>query len=241
MRRESRAQNLQAMKDRRMKRIAAGGAVLLAVVLAYEVSHMLKSSGGSNPSAAATTTTTTATSTPASPASTPTGTAAAAVLPTAGSGRLPNSDPAPNRSKSQLYSFSHFAGKDPFTQQISSGTTSGTSTSGGGSAPNTPTAVVASSVSSAAQQSSSRSLAKIGPVSISVNGRVQTVRVGASFPSSNPLFTLVSASRGAARIGIANGSYASGAQTITLTVGKTVTLVDTADGVSYKLQLVSAS
>ncbi len=133
MSRKSRAQDLQAMKDKRMKRVAIGGAVLLAVVLAFEVPKMLKSSGGSPTAAATTTTTATAgTSTTAGTASTPTGTAA--VLPAGGgSGRLPNSDVAPTRSKSQLYSFNHFAGKDPFTQQISASSASGTSASGGSS------------------------------------------------------------------------------------------------------------
>ncbi len=91
------------------------------------------------------------------------------------------------------------------------------------------------------QQGSARSLARTGAATISVNGRLQTVRVGASFPSSNPLFRLVSVAHGMVRIGIASGSYASGAQTVSLATGKTVTLVDTADGAHYKLQLVSAS
>jgi hypothetical protein len=46
---------------------------------------------------------------------------------------------------------------------------------------------------------------------------------------------------GVARIGIASGSYASGAGTVSLSGGRTLTLVDTSDGVRYKLELVSAS
>ena len=76
---------------------------------------------------------------------------------------------------------------------------------------------------------------------LQVNGKVQTVRIGASFPSSNPLFTLVSVAHGVARIGIANGSYASGAHTVSLAAGRSLTLVDTADGIRYKVELVSAS
>jgi hypothetical protein len=41
------------------------------------------------------------------------------------------------------------------------------------------------------------------------------------------------------RIGIANGSYSSGAQTVSLSAGQSLTLVDTADGVRYKLTLIS--
>ena len=70
---------------------------------------------------------------------------------------------------------------------------------------------------------------------------VQRVRVGASFPSSNPLFRLVSVAHGVVRIGIANGSYSSGAQTVSLTAGRTLTLVDTADGIRYKIRLLASS
>jgi hypothetical protein len=76
---------------------------------------------------------------------------------------------------------------------------------------------------------------------ISVNGRPESVRLGASFPSSNPLFRLISVTNGVARIGIANGSYTSGAQTVSLATGRTLTLVDTADGIRYKLRLVSGA
>jgi hypothetical protein len=43
------------------------------------------------------------------------------------------------------------------------------------------------------------------------------------------------------RIGIANGSYSSGAQTTSLTLGRSLTLVDTADGIRYKIRLLAAS
>ena len=65
------------------------------------------------------------------------------------------------------------------------------------------------------------------------------MRVGTSFPSANPLFRLVSVgSNGVARIGIASGSYSSGAHTVSLVPGRTLTLVDTADGIRYQLRLL---
>jgi hypothetical protein len=67
------------------------------------------------------------------------------------------------------------------------------------------------------------------------------VRIGATFPSANPLFRLVGVSNGIARIGVANGSYASGAHTISLTPGRTLTLVDTTDSIRYKIRLLNAS
>jgi hypothetical protein len=51
----------------------------------------------------------------------------------------------------------------------------------------------------------------------------------------------VSLSSGAALIGIANGAYSSGAQTVSLKAGKTLTLVNTSNGIRYELRLVSTS
>jgi hypothetical protein len=55
------------------------------------------------------------------------------------------------------------------------------------------------------------------------------------------VFTLVSVTRTAAKIGVAGGSYESGAATVTLAKGKSVTLMNTADGTRYVLRLVSTS
>ena len=252
MSRKKRMKDIREAKDRRAKKLAVGGAVLLALVLAFEIPKVLKHSGGSNSATppAATTTSTTATGAPTAPATTAPGTAAAAVLPTAASTKLPDSDSAPKVSKSQLVSFSHFAGKDPFVQQVntSSGTTSGTSGSSSSSSSAAAAAGVitagppsTTSASLGGSASQARTLAKTGAVTVSVNGAAQTVRVGASFPSSNPLFKLVSVAHGVVRIGIANGSYASGMQTVALTAGRTLTLVDTSDGARYKLRLVSGA
>jgi hypothetical protein len=244
-RKQKKAQNLRAAKDKKMKKVAAGLAVVLAVVLAFEVPGMLKGSGGSSTPPPATTTTAGAPVASTPPATTPPTTAASAVpVSSTGSTALPNSDTAPRSGKAQLYAFSHFSGKDPFVQQVAA-TTQGqsaasSSTTSGGSSAATATATDAS-VKVAGSSSSARTLAATGSARISVNGRVQVVRVGASFPSSNPLFRLVAVSHGSARIGIASGKYSSGANTVSLASGKTLTLVDTADGVRYRIRLVSAA
>jgi hypothetical protein len=244
MSRKKRAQNLREAKDRRTKKIPIGGAVVLVAVLAFEVPKMMHSGGSNSAAPPATTTTgayTTPTGTPASaPSTTAPGTAAAAGAPTTASMKLPNSDAPPLRSWGQLFSFSHFSGKNPFAQQVNNSSPAATQTTG----------ALAASVSGGNTASSggvsrahhpSRTLAATGAARISVNGQVQVVRVGASFPSSNPLFRLVAASNGGARIGIANGSYSSGAHTVSLALGRSLTLVDTADGIRYKIRLLSAS
>jgi hypothetical protein len=236
-RRKSRMEDIRVAKDKRAKKMAVGGAVLLVAVLAYEIPHVMKMGHhASSPAPAATTTTPGTETTPTNPP--PTG-ATPTALP-AGNTQLPNSDVAPKRSKSQLYSFNHFAGKDPFVQQVqdptvgsAAGVASGPS-SGSSSAPGTITAAKVT------KSSSVRTLATTGAVKIQVNGRIETVRVGGKFPSANPLFKLVSITNGQVKIAIANGSYASGAHAIALNQGRTVTLVDTADGIRYKIRLVTA-
>jgi hypothetical protein len=256
MSRKSRIADLRKAKDRRAKKLAVGGVVLLAVVLAVEVPKIMKSNGGGSSTPPAATTTTTATtagsgvSTP--PQTTAPGTSAVAAAASTTNTPLPNSELPPRRAKSQLYSFSLFAGKDPFVQQVvdvTAGQPDPSSSSGSSSSGSVPTltASVSSATSgdatAAASNSSSpvRTLAASDTVKLQVNGRVQTVRVGATFPSSNPVFKLVSVAGGVARIGIASGGYASGAQTVTLAAGKSLTLVDTADGTHYKIQLLAAS
>jgi hypothetical protein len=234
-RKQKRMEDLRVAKDKKMKKVAAALAVLLAVVLAFEVPKVLNH-GSSAPATAATTTDGTAPAT-AAPTTTPAGTAAAAATPVA-STKLPNSDTLPKVGKAQLFSFGHFASKDPFVQQVAA--TPSAQQSGSGQSSGTSAATASTGTAAAVtHQRSTRVLAAAGAARISINGRVQVVRVGASFPSANPLFRLVSVSHGVARIGIASGSYSSGARTVSLGAGRSVTLVDTADGVRYQLRLLS--
>jgi hypothetical protein len=246
-RRRKKLQDIRAAKDRRAKKMAIGGAVLLVAILAFELPHYLGGSKSSSTAAATTASTTTPGSTTpgaATPAATAPGTAAAAVPVSSSSTKLPNSDVAPARTQSQLYSFDTFVGKDPFVQQVST-TQPGLSGSSGSSAAGTSapsSATPAQTASSTSvQQTSARTLASGGVATISVNGKTEAVRVGESFPSANPVFRLVSLAHGFANIGIAHGSYTSGAQTIRLSNGQPLTLVDTADGVRYSVRLISAS
>jgi hypothetical protein len=245
MSRKKRQQDLQQARDKKMKKVAVGLAVVLAVVLAFEVPKMLKHGGSSSAAPAQAVATTPSTSaaapTTAAPTTPPAGTAAAAVTPVTSS-KLPNSDTLPRAGKAQLFAFSHFASKDPFVQQVNPAATSSTSSSSSNSGSSTkykpPTAAIGTTA--AVTHQTGRALAVAGAARISVNGRIQVVRVGTSFPSANPVFRLVSVKGGVARIGIASGSYSSGAQTVSLTAGRTLTLVDTADGIRYQLRFLAA-
>ncbi len=58
---------------------------------------------------------------------------------------------------------------------------------------------------------------------------------------SDPVFQLVSLTKTTAKVGIAGGSLSTGDATVTLTKGKKVTLMNTADGTRYELVLVSVT
>jgi hypothetical protein len=139
----------------------------------------------------------------------------------------------------QLASFSRFASKDPFSQQLSEtpgassssgGTSSGGTASSGGGLPSVPGNAPAP-----------------GSAVISVNGTLYTVATKTDFPQASatdpsviPLFHLVSVTPHTATISIAGGSYATGAPTVTLRENKPVTLMNTADGTRYTLVLKPA-
>ena len=231
MSRKKRMQNVREAKDRRAKKLAIGGAVVLVALLAWEVPHFL---GGKKAAAPAATTTATTTDVGTTTPATATGVPVAATPAT--STKLPNSDMPPRHTKQQLTGFSTFASKDPFLQQVTADTGAGAAVTSSSTAPTSSTTASRNKP----VLTSARTLARSGAVRISVNGRPESVRIGASFPSANPVFRLVSVTRAGVRIGIANGSYSSGAQTVSLALNRTVTLVDSTNGVRYKLQLLGS-
>jgi len=244
-------------KAKRQKVILAVGGVLLLGVLAFQVPRtmkLMKSQSQSAPSAPSTATTTTAGSTPLAPpalrGSSTAGTSASiggSSASTSADGVSDPSNPLPPNA-GQLVSFSKFKSKDPFDQQIASACVP---ESDGDTLP--PGCAAASSTSSTSENSASTPAtqpkviigapkpvaAKPRTATISVNGASTTVSIGGSFPGGSPVFTLVSLTTSAARIGIAGGTYQNGAPTVTLKMGKTVTLMNTADGTRYVLRLLA--
>ncbi|MHB8470954.1 MAG: hypothetical protein ACYDCH_14540, partial [Gaiellaceae bacterium] len=79
---------------------------------------------------------------------------------------------------------------------------------------------------------------------ISLDNVLATVATGSDFPVAGPVFTrvgslfqLVSLTSATATVSIVGGSYANGADTLTLQAGRPVTLQNTADGTKYTLVL----
>ena len=238
----------KAAKARRQKLIAIGGSVLLAVVLVIQVPRTMKMlDGGSTPPP-----TPSAASQPATPTDPATSTDPAAqpvAAQAAPAGKLPDRNALPEPTNGQLASFELFESKDPFAQQVveqspsaavatgapspPTGSASAGSTSGGSTPPQTSTPERSPAGVAPGRKSSSRT------VSISVNGSEETVGVSQSFPTADPTFVLVSSDARSAKISVAGGRLADGAQTVTLQVGRKLTLVNTADGARYELLLNS--
>lgn len=240
MARKNVADQAKAKAEKQKKMVIVLG-VLLAGALAYAVHTMmsLNKGSGSKPEAAPAVTTT-GTPTPAPSATplptaptlsgvTPSGTSTTPSSSGSISGQLVSAVQAP-ANVGQLQSFSLFESKDPF-HAGGPGSTAGGSGSGPKSsgtprkppkAPPAPPAPPTPPPTSAV---------------ISVNGSSESVMTGANFPAATPMFQLVSLTDRTAKVAVAGGSYANGAPTLTLKVNVPVTLVNTADGTRYTLQL----
>ena len=221
-------------KQKRQKVIAAVLGVLFVGVLAFQVPRVMKMmKTPPNPHANDSVTTTTATGTPSLAAPTLRGAEQPTTDPTTGAPVAVSATPPVQDG--QLASFSRFASKDPFNQQLSDdkGSSPTSSSSGGGSGSGS----AGSGGTSSPPQIPRGSKPQPGSAVISVNGTLYTVATASDFPQANPLFHLVSVTAHSAKISIAGGTYSSGAATVTLKENKPVTLVNTADGTRYTLIL----
>jgi hypothetical protein len=206
----------RAARERKQKIFVVVGGLLLLAMLAIQLPKLL---GGSSPAEA---TPTTAASTTAAPAQT----AATGAAPVALVGS----------TAGKLTSFTVFAAKDPFVQQVV--TESGV----GAPAGEAKTAGAGSTAKAASTATFATGKASPAAVTIvTVNGARQVLEPGMKFPAADPLFVLVAEKPGskAVVVGIVGGAYSGGAKTTTLKVGKPITLVNTTTGARYKISLVS--
>ena len=247
-------------REKRAKIAAIGGVVLLLAVAAWQGPKMMKLMNQKPvvppPSAAA----------PAGTSALP-GTAGAPTTTTASGqlGRHGRAAGCPRRRPAGLVR--RLPDEDPFRPQVTSadvaaadaaasGATTTQSAPGTGSraassatpppsievqSTTTPatTAVPSTPAAPSAPETTTTAKPATPTVSISVNGTTSHVARGGAFPSSTPVFRLVSWTKGAARIGIVGGSYSTGDPTLELTLDKPVTLQNTSNGQRYKLVLLS--
>jgi hypothetical protein len=213
-------------KAKRQKIIAAVLCIVLLGALAWAVPSVLSSMNKKPPAASAVAPPPPTVAPPAG--APPTGTPVSAAVPSGGA--LTDSDPSVQPGAGQLLSFDRFQSKDPFEQQATT-----LAKPAGPAKPAAP----AKSATPPAPPPPPAAAAKPSTAKISVNGAAEQVSAGAGFPSDDPVFKLVSLTSSTAKVSIAGGSLSSGAPTVTLTKGKKVTLMNTADGTRYELVLVS--
>ena len=251
-------------KEAKQKKIAIGGAVLLLALLGIQGPKTLKMLKG--PQAVTTPASTAAapaTTTPATGAATPAGTAAGETPaePAAELSAVADSDLAPEAEPGQLATFQRFESKDPFAQQaeaVAAPAPRSEPNDGAATAPaqaastaKPAPAAAAPSGDAAGEQAVDSGFTTTGSTadapelaattSISVNGRAEDVAVEGTFPKDQPTFVLVKLAKDgkSVEIGIAGGEYADGDDTITLALGKKLTLQNTADGSRYELELLT--
>jgi uncharacterized membrane protein YgcG len=222
-------------KQKKQKILAAVLGVLFLGVMAFQVPRVMKMMKTEPPPVYAQTTTTPTAGTPSLAAPT----LAGAEQPASVGGATPTPG-MPVVQDGQLASFSRFASKDPFAQQLSedgpgsssSGSSSGSSGSSGSGTEDPGIPDIPGNTPAP------------GGAVISVNGTLYSVSVDTDFPTASetdptvvPLFHLVSATAHTAKVSIVGGSYSNGSRTVTLRENKPVTLMNTADGTRYTLVL----
>ena len=233
-------------KAKRQKIIVVVGLVLLVGILAFTLPSTLKqlnpprTDTGPSPAAAATSGVTPAPGTLAPPTLAGTSPAPAPAAVAVVGGQSISSDAPVTASTAKLISFNLFVSKDPFVQQVSATgatPTGSTPTTGTATTPTTPPPPNPPPTTSTSTAPSAQPTSAV----IAVNGTSETVAVGKTFPASapQPFFQLVSVSRSGARIGIAGGSLSNGQNTVMIPVGKTLTLMNTADGTKFTIKVVS--
>ena len=236
--------DLAAAKARKQKMFLIGAGVLLLAVAAIQGPKLMKhgSTPAAAPAAAAASDATGGTAAAAASAAAavpaaPTHSFAAAAY-VAGVA-LPGAASSGTVRSGQLTTFTLFADKDPFVQQVGDG--SGASQAAGAGATPPSGAPAAAAPSAAGATPPALKPEPIVFATIMLDGKPQQLqldgkKVDEQFPSESPLFVLAALKKNQAKIGVAGGSFDNG-QTVTLKLGKKVTLVDTATGVDYELKL----
>jgi hypothetical protein len=124
---------------------------------------------------------------------------------------LPDSDPVLEPGLGQLIVFNRFISKDPFRAKPTIST--GT---------DEPTGAASSA-------------------SLEINGKSENVKVGDTFPASDPAFRLVKISGQSADIGLVSGTFANGQETLAIKVGETLVLISDPDGTRYAIKLLGVA
>ena len=228
---------------------------VLVVVLALTVPRTLKQMRGEE---AAPQGGTTAASTEAATTTTPTDPAAATAPPVSGDPTeiaasskkvLEDTDAPPEADEGQLISFTRFEARDPFVQLVDDQPKDTSTTDDSGSTPTTPTTPEPTPTTPTTPTPTTPTTPTTPPtggtdepaptrVKVMVNGKTSVLDVGDSFPEKDPAFKIVSIGAGSVEIGLVDGSFSTGGDTITVKVGEPVTLISQPDGARYTIRLI---
>ncbi|HSG14208.1 MAG TPA: hypothetical protein VLA22_10095 [Gaiellaceae bacterium] len=208
----------RAARERKQKIFVVAGGIFLLAMLAIQLPRLLGGSGA--PTASATP--------PVQEASAPGSSAPVALT-------APSSaTPAPRGKLSSLGSFEK---KNPFVQLVVTGDAPIDDASpAGGEKKKAETGGGKPTGFSVGEKAAARAV-----TIVSVNGSRQTLQPGATFPASDPVFVLLAEQPTSKSVvfGVVGGAYQGGSKKAKLTVGKPLTLVNTATGAKYKVRLVS--
>jgi hypothetical protein len=243
-------------REKRAKIAAGIGAVLLLAVMGYEIPSILKSMNKKPPPGAYATDA--GNRNPDGSIALPNVSVGSGLT---GSGQLADTDVPPATDDGQLVSFSVFETKNPFAPQVSDtpDVPAAPSATGGSAAsaadkpgadvpPTTTTTTAAPTATTPAPTvvpptattptTTTPTVAPQPTVQVKVDGVVSRVAKEGTFPTGSPVFRLVSFTADTAEIGIVGGSYATGDATLTLHLGRPITLQNQTDGKRYTLELV---
>jgi hypothetical protein len=236
---EKREAAARAAKDKKQKKLLIVLAPILLLMVAWQGPALLKGGGGATTTAAGATTLTSTAPAPTDPtgaAPTTAGGEVPVATPSGVGASLPDTDESVTAGEDQLVRFDRFLGKDPFQQQVDDTPAAapppsdpGTGSNGGGTVTPVP------------EDPGTEEPSAYSAATVDVNGVQETLSKGTPFPESDPLFKIVSISAGSAKIGLVSGSFSNGKETVTVKVGKTVTLVSQPDGVRYVIKLISTT
>lgn len=163
----------------------------------------------------------------------------------------PSGEPQP--APGQLASFTLFAPKDPFEPGVADeelelvGGAADAAARGAGPAKpgesspaseGSATKSGAETTAPAGEAEAAQAEAPRTAATLSVNGKAQQLQLKDRFPKAEKLFVLASLGPTSAKIAVADGGSFSSGRTITLTMGKPLTLVNEATGARYKLRLL---
>jgi hypothetical protein len=254
---------LRRQKEARQKKILLVLAPVLVGLLAWQGPGTFRAlTGGdaeSPPPPAASSTTPAPPAPPAAPTTAGAPSTAAPAQPPAapapsGEPVLTDSDEPSSAGPGQLVSFDRFVGRDPFDPGIEAKPNSGAdggqpddqpsqgddgdAGDAGGDGDN-PFGEPSPGAGETTPPPAPPPAAAPASAVLDVNGVRETLRVNATFPTADPVFTLAAISAKSVKIGLVTGEFSTGVPTVTVKLGKSVTLVSEPDGLRYIIRLVS--